>query len=80
MAENSTITICLMAILFMTRLASTLGILSPQLQALDFARNLHVEPDAIKSVSSDYGNLVHENPAAVVYPSSVEDITSLINF
>ncbi|KAJ6698870.1 CYTOKININ DEHYDROGENASE 3 [Salix purpurea] len=72
MAENSTITICLMAILFITRLASTLGksrpwtgFLSPRLQTLHFARNLHLEPDAIKSVSSDYGNLVHENPAAL---------------
>ncbi|KAJ6742801.1 GULONOLACTONE OXIDASE [Salix viminalis] len=87
MAENSTITICLMAILFITRLASTLGksrpwtgFLSPRLQTLHFSRNLHLEPDAIKSVSSDYGNLVHENPAAVLYPSSIEDITSLIKF
>ncbi|KAB5552594.1 hypothetical protein DKX38_009905 [Salix brachista] len=87
MAENSTITICLMAILFITRLASTLGksrpwtgFLSSRLQTLHFARNLHLEPDAIKSVSSDYGNLVHENPAAVLYPSSIEDITSLIKF
>ncbi|KAJ6993717.1 cytokinin dehydrogenase 3 [Populus alba] len=87
MAENPTFTICLMAIFFITRLASTLGkskpwtgFLPPQIQTLDFARNLHVEPDAIKSVSSDYGNIVHENPAAVLYPSSIEDIRSLIKF
>lgn len=87
MAENPIITICLMAILFITRLASTLGkskswtgFLPPQIQTLDFARHLHVEPDPIKSVSSDYGNIVHENPAAVLYPSSIEDITSLIKF
>ncbi|KAL6507198.1 Cytokinin dehydrogenase [Orobanche hederae] len=39
---------------------------------------LQTDPDAIKAASKDYGNLVQENPCAVLYPSSVQDIVDLI--
>ncbi|EEF48802.1 cytokinin dehydrogenase 3 [Ricinus communis] len=39
---------------------------------------LNVDPAAIESASTDYGNIVHDKPAAVLYPSSAQDISSLI--
>lgn len=41
---------------------------------------LRNDPDAINQASSDYGNIVKEIPAAVLYPSSINDIASLIKF
>ncbi|KAI4344522.1 hypothetical protein L6164_011739 [Bauhinia variegata] len=44
----------------------------------DISDKLHTDPEAIKLASSDYGNMVNESPAAVLYPSSIYDIISLI--
>ncbi|KAK6151953.1 hypothetical protein DH2020_014588 [Rehmannia glutinosa] len=41
---------------------------------------LQTDPQSIKSASNDYGNLVQENPFAVLYPSSIQDIINLIQF
>lgn len=38
------------------------------------------DPDSIKRASTDYGNLVHKTPSAVLHPSSVSDIVDLIKF
>lgn len=39
---------------------------------------LRNDSDSIESASHDYGNIVHETPSAVLYPSSVKDIIDLI--
>ncbi|KAG6767133.1 hypothetical protein POTOM_028312 [Populus tomentosa] len=44
----------------------------------ELATKLHVDPVAIDSASTDYGNIVHSRPAAVLYPSSIEDIQGLV--
>ncbi|XP_059593736.1 cytokinin dehydrogenase 5-like isoform X2 [Vitis vinifera] len=50
-------------------------------QSLDNASRLRVDPDAIRMASRDFGKLVHlPNPAAVLYPCSIEDIASLVKF
>ncbi|GAB2219564.1 hypothetical protein Droror1_Dr00007201 [Drosera rotundifolia] len=41
---------------------------------------LLLDSEATKSVSCDYGHLVRATPAGVFYPSSVEDIVSLVKF
>lgn len=45
---------------------------------LHFNHRLRNDSEAIKLGSSDYGNLVHEIPSAVLYPSSVNEIRNLI--
>ncbi|KAF2302705.1 hypothetical protein GH714_001290 [Hevea brasiliensis] len=74
-------------LLFVTRLVSAIGkskpwtdFLPPNLLSLDFSERIRTDSLAIESASSDYGNIVHENPAAVLYPSSTQDIVSLIKF
>ncbi|KAE7998539.1 hypothetical protein FH972_003076 [Carpinus fangiana] len=72
---------------YISHLMLTLGnpnpwtiLLPTKLQTLQIANRLRDDPDAIKLASSDYGNIVREIPAAVLYPSSVNDIASLIKF
>ncbi|XP_073298604.1 cytokinin dehydrogenase 2-like [Primulina huaijiensis] len=36
------------------------------------------DSQAIRLASTDYGDIVHQNPSAVLYPSSINDITDLI--
>lgn len=40
---------------------------------------LRDDPDSIKLASTDYGHIVRDIPAAVLYPSSSKDIAALIN-
>ncbi|KAL0308488.1 UNVERIFIED_CONTAM: Cytokinin dehydrogenase 3, partial [Sesamum radiatum] len=47
---------------------------------LDLATRLRSDPHSINMASNDYGNLVHESPSAVLYPSSIDDIVNLIKF
>ncbi|KAJ0089804.1 hypothetical protein Patl1_13482 [Pistacia atlantica] len=49
--------------------------LPPQLSG-----RIHSDPDAIKAASTDYGHIISVNPAAVLSPSSVDDIKTLISF
>jgi len=56
------------------------NLLPAKLQTLQIANRLRDDSDAIRLASSDYGNIVREIPAAVLYPSSVNDIASLIKF
>lgn len=44
----------------------------------DNPNRLIYDPEAIKAASKDYGNIVQESPSAVLYPSSIEDIITLI--
>ncbi|XP_073047100.1 cytokinin dehydrogenase 3-like isoform X1 [Primulina eburnea] len=50
------------------------------MQSLEISVKLHTDPDSIKNNSKDYGNLGQEIPSAVLYPSSINDIISLIKF
>ncbi|XP_041009435.1 cytokinin dehydrogenase 3-like [Juglans microcarpa x Juglans regia] len=59
---------------------SSTTFLPPKLQNLHLADRLRDDPSAIKLASSDYGNIVKEIPAAVLYPTSINDIASLIKF
>ncbi|XP_062149292.1 cytokinin dehydrogenase 3-like [Alnus glutinosa] len=88
MAENFPIIAYFMVIIFiyisplMSKQPPKLetNFLPPNLQNLSIAKTLRDDPDAIKLASSDYGNIVQEIPAAVLYPSSKNDIASLIKF
>ncbi|KAL0426887.1 UNVERIFIED_CONTAM: Cytokinin dehydrogenase 3 [Sesamum latifolium] len=42
------------------------------------ATGIRTDPDAIRAASNDYGNLVHQVPSAVLYPSSINHIVELI--
>ncbi|KAL0337282.1 UNVERIFIED_CONTAM: Cytokinin dehydrogenase 3 [Sesamum calycinum] len=44
----------------------------------DLPIRLRTDLDAVTAASNDYGNLVHEPPSAVLYPSSVQEIVDLI--
>ncbi|KAH9762995.1 cytokinin dehydrogenase 3 [Citrus sinensis] len=85
MAEKFPIPTYIIIILIISRLISTIGnskpsnILVPhKLLTLDIGARLHLDPAAIKSASSDYGNIFKENPVAVLYPTSTEDIVALV--
>lgn len=71
-----------------SRLISILGKLRPwtnsslpyELLSLDIATRLRIDPDAIRTASSDFGKMVQEIPSAVLHPSSINDIIHIINF
>ncbi|KAK2645356.1 hypothetical protein Ddye_020551 [Dipteronia dyeriana] len=46
----------------------------------DFKDKIHIDPDAIKAASNVYGHIVTQTPGAVLFPSSVEDLKTLIGF
>ncbi|XVF48994.1 hypothetical protein PTKIN_Ptkin03bG0233000 [Pterospermum kingtungense] len=72
------------AIFIISCLLSVIGISnprigsSPELQTLDFSVKLSIDPSAIESVSNDFGHIVNANPQAVLYPSTPQDIATLI--
>ncbi|XP_022731468.1 cytokinin dehydrogenase 3-like [Durio zibethinus] len=74
------------AIFILSRLMSIIGIskpwshISPKLLTLDIAGKLSVDPSAIEQASQDFGHIVKTIPEAVLYPSSPEDIATLIKF
>ncbi|GAV78492.1 FAD_binding_4 domain-containing protein/Cytokin-bind domain-containing protein [Cephalotus follicularis] len=78
----------IMMIFIISRLMSTIGnskplntfLLPPKLLDHDVANKLSTYQDAIESASTDYGNIVKQNPVAVFSPSSKEDIATLIKF
>ncbi|XP_062148850.1 cytokinin dehydrogenase 3-like [Alnus glutinosa] len=89
MAANfpSTPNFIVLFLIYISRLMPTVGnpnpwtnLLPAKLQTLQIANRLRDDPDAIRLASSDYGNIVREIPAAVLYPSSLNDIASLIKF
>ncbi|XP_045787491.1 cytokinin dehydrogenase 3-like [Trifolium pratense] len=88
MAENYPFPIYfILLIITITRLISTVGkteqwksssSLPIELSSNKISQNLINNPKAIEKASSDYGNLVHDLPAAVFNPTTVNDIVSLI--
>ncbi|WJX28333.1 cytokinin dehydrogenase [Trifolium repens] len=87
MAENYPFPIYfILLIITIPRLISTVGkteqwksTLPIELSTNKFiSQKLKNDPKAIEKASSDYGNLVHDLPAAVFSPTTVNDIVSLI--
>ncbi|XP_027368752.1 cytokinin dehydrogenase 3-like [Abrus precatorius] len=76
----------ILLLITITRLISTVGktelwttLLTPELASVDkISHKFHNNPETIQMASRDYGNIVHEFPAAVFHPSSIHDIVSLI--
>ncbi|KAA3457861.1 cytokinin dehydrogenase 3 [Gossypium australe] len=73
------------AIFIISRLMSIIGIskhwnnkLLPPLD--NITDKLSLDPSAIESASQDFGHIVKSIPKAVLQPSSIADIASLINF
>ncbi|XXG56259.1 hypothetical protein AAC387_Pa03g3726 [Persea americana] len=69
-----------------SRFISTIGeqkprttMLPPDLLAMDLAKKLRFDPHATNLASTDFGNLTRALPAAVLYPSSQNDIATLIH-
>ncbi|KAH7854382.1 hypothetical protein Vadar_013203 [Vaccinium darrowii] len=58
----------------------TSSLLPPELGSLDvaIAKRARFDGDAIESASRDFGKLFQAKPSAVLYPSSVNDIVSLV--
>ncbi|XP_073034890.1 cytokinin dehydrogenase 3-like [Primulina eburnea] len=44
----------------------------------DIAGHLRTDPESTSKASADYGNLVRETPSAVFYPSTIDEIISLV--
>ncbi|XP_016471206.1 cytokinin dehydrogenase 3-like [Nicotiana tabacum] len=71
-----------------SRLMSIIGKLKPwnnpsipyEILSLDIASKLSTNSDSISETSTDFGKIVQEIPAAVLYPSSIIDIVELIKF
>ncbi|KAF8393543.1 hypothetical protein HHK36_021787 [Tetracentron sinense] len=87
MAKNCPIPSYFIVIFVISRLMSIIGKLSPwtsllptELLSLDLATRLHVDPNATSLASGDFGKLTRVTPAAVLYPSSQDDILSLVRF
>ncbi|KAL9443789.1 hypothetical protein AB3S75_017048 [Citrus x aurantiifolia] len=76
MATSSPIVIYFIALFVASSITSTMLAISvpPEL-----THNLHTDPGAIKLASIDYGRIIKEKPFAVLYPSSLDDIRTLIN-
>ncbi|KAL2480159.1 Cytokinin dehydrogenase 3 [Abeliophyllum distichum] len=51
-----------------------------EIDSLGLRANLCYDLEAIRLASTDYGNIVHESPSAVLYPTSIDDIIELIKF
>ncbi|KAJ1439863.1 Oxygen oxidoreductase covalent FAD-binding site [Sesbania bispinosa] len=78
-------TYLILLLITITRLISTVGkteqwkaLLPPELEIESLSQKLRNDPEAIEKVSRDFGNVVHDFPAAVFEPSSVQDIVSLV--
>lgn len=54
--------------------------LPEELQTLDIISEISTDPLATSAVATDFGNLSTSFPAAVFYPSSSNDIATLIHF
>ena len=86
MAVNFPISVYFTAIFIISRLVSIMGISKPWINnsskiiSLDITGKLSVDPSAIELASQDFGHIVKVIPEAVLYPSSPEDIATLIKF
>ncbi|RWW28428.1 hypothetical protein GW17_00007092 [Ensete ventricosum] len=80
-------TFLVMALSFVVSFLSLLGQLRPWpatlpqgLLSLGIADELHYGPNSTARFSVDYGRLTEAAPAAVLYPSSPDDIAALVRF
>lgn len=85
MAKTYSIPTYFILISFLINLISSLpltwaDVLPYQLHTLTIATRLRVDLDATAKAARDFGKLVQQTPAAVLYPSSIEDIVSLVKF
>ncbi|KAA8523254.1 hypothetical protein F0562_009677 [Nyssa sinensis] len=87
MAKLCPIPTCFIVLFIISRLMSITGTLSPwassvpiELLKLDIAPRLHTDGQAINLASTDYGRIVQAIPAAVLHPSSIDDIVTLLKF
>ncbi|KAH9763002.1 cytokinin dehydrogenase 3 [Citrus sinensis] len=76
MTTSSPIAIYFIALFVASSITSTMLAISVPPELTD---NLHTDPGAIKLASIDYGRIINEKPFAVLYPSSLDDIRTLIN-
>ncbi|KAL5098263.1 hypothetical protein RYX36_002590 [Vicia faba] len=77
----------ILLIITIPRLISTVGKTEQSISSLptdlsktnnNISGKLITNPKALEEASSDYGNLVHDSPAAVFRPTTVNDIATLI--
>ncbi|KAL2480129.1 Cytokinin dehydrogenase 3 [Abeliophyllum distichum] len=87
MASTSLIPAHFIVFFVVSRLMSIIGNLRPsknslpcEIDSLGVHAKLRYDLDAIGLASTDYGNIVHEIPSAVLYPTSIDDIIELIKF
>lgn len=67
-------------VLLLQTLTISASSLPQDLFSLKIASKIRTDEQSLLSVSTDYGNLTTSVPAAVLYPSSPQDISCLINF
>lgn len=63
-----------------TLFISTLSLPEELLFDLEIGSKIGTDKQSLVSVASDYGNLTESIPAAVFYPSSAHDISTLVHF
>ncbi|OVA08153.1 FAD linked oxidase [Macleaya cordata] len=87
MTKCSPIPTYLVVLFVISSLMSIIGKPSPwthllpqELLSLDLATRLSLDSNAINLASTDFGKIIRTIPAAVLYPSSHEDISNLIKF
>lgn len=80
MAESFPIPQHILVFLFIiSRLITTIGNTKPRnILPSEISTRLRSDHETIKSVSVDYGHIVNQEPTAVLYPSSTQDIATLI--
>ncbi|WCJ34071.1 Cytokinin dehydrogenase 3 [Euphorbia peplus] len=44
----------------------------------ELSSKLRLDPKSLESAATDYGNIIHNKPSAVLFPTSVHDISTLI--
>ncbi|WCJ37023.1 Cytokinin dehydrogenase 3 [Euphorbia peplus] len=44
----------------------------------ELSDKLRLDPTSLASAATDYGNIIHNTPSAVLFPTSVQDISALI--
>ncbi|XP_022938074.1 cytokinin dehydrogenase 3-like [Cucurbita moschata] len=65
---------------FINRLKSSINKSKPWITLHPQPNNLVHDPESLTLASSDYGNMVKEIPAAVLQPTSINDVVHLINY
>nr|BAM74651.1 cytokinin oxidase/dehydrogenase [Torenia fournieri] len=54
------------------------ALLPNKIQSFDIASKLKNDLESITKASTDHGNLIHDKPSSVLYPSSIDDIVALV--